>query len=181
MGRDGWGQHWHPAQTWPPGAASSTWKRRCLRLICTRCHMDWMHLAFGFLWPESTCEDAHEFEQAPEGDGEQMGNLKGRAVTQLDLCLKHHSDCILEGGFEDGKFLGKETSERSLVQVRNSNGLRKWWIWYLKSRRGRLDDSLALWVKEREVIRMAPRFLTSAAPWEVIASQQRLINPRTLT
>lgn len=179
MGRDGWGQHWHPAQTWLPGAASSTWKRGAFVWFAQGA--TWMD-AFS-IWLSLTREHMRGCSWVWTGPWRWWGangEFK-RQSSDTDLCLKHHSDCILEGGFEDGKFLGKETSERSLVQVRNSNGLRKWWIWYLKGRRGRLDDRLALWVKEREVIRMAPRFLTSAAPWEVIASQQRLINPRTLT
>lgn len=148
----GWEQGWNPAQTLYPGAAESTWRRRCLCLIGTRCHTDWMHLTFGILWPESICEDAHEFEQDPEGDGELIRNWKGRAVTQSDLCLKDHSDCILEGGFEDGKSRGKEISERRLIQVRNYKGLREWWIWYLKGRIGRLDDRLGLgWGRGRRV------------------------------
>lgn len=46
---------------------------------------------------------------------------------------------------------------------------------------GRLDDRLALWMREREKVRMTSRFSVSAAKWKVRASQQRLINPRTLT
>lgn len=139
----GWEQGWNPAQTLFPGAAASTWRRRCLCLIGTRCHRDWMHLTFGILWPESVCEDAREFEQDPDGDGKLMGDWKGRAVTQSDLCLKDHSDCILEGGFEDGKSQGKEISERRLIQVRNYKGLGEWWIWYLK---GRIVDLMTGWL-----------------------------------
>lgn len=50
-----------------------------------------------------------------------------------------------------------------------------------KGRIRRLDDRLALWVREREVVRMIPWFSASAAHRKVMASQQRLINPRTLT
>lgn len=64
--------------------------------------------------------------------------------------------------------------------MRNNKGLRKVWICYLEDG---LDESLALGVREKErvMIRMVLKFLTSAAQGKVIASQQRLINPRTLT
>lgn len=35
---------------------------------------------------------------------------------------RDHSGYILEGGFEDGRSRGAETSEQQLVQVRNSEG-----------------------------------------------------------
>lgn len=46
---------------------------------------------------------------------------------------------------------------------------------------GRLDDRLVLWMREREEVRMTPQFSASSAQWKIRASQQRLINTRTLT
>lgn len=87
-----------------------------------------MYLVFGILRSKSICKDAHEFEQDPEVDGELIKNFKSRAVTQSDLCLRK---TILVAFWE--VFLKMATPEekkreRGLLQVKNSEGLRKWWI-----------------------------------------------------
>lgn len=70
----------------------------------------------------SICEDALEFEQDPEGNGELMKDLKGRPATKIrSVFEKDHSGCILEDG-NSGGGKKKKTSERGLVQMSSHVG-----------------------------------------------------------